>query len=65
MAQLLAKCTDDTKKPKVGDKDACLTWLLCGSCLEDCTRKARHKTASEAVVKQAHQLLTHCGVPTS
>ena len=65
VAQLLAKCTNDTKKPKVGEEDACLTWLLHGSCLEDCARKASHKTASKAVVKQAHKLLTHCGVPTN
>jgi hypothetical protein len=65
VVQLLAKCTDDTKKPKFGEEDACLTWLLRGSCLEGCSRKSTHKAAPEAVIKQAHELLTHCGVPTN
>jgi hypothetical protein len=65
VAQLLAKCTDDTKKPKFGEEDACLTWLLRGSCLENCARKSTHKAAPEAVIKQTHELLTHCGVPTN
>jgi hypothetical protein len=63
MNQLLEKRSDSTKTPKLGDEEACLTWVLRGSCHHDCRRKSTHKTSTPALLREVHDLLDHCGIP--
>jgi len=51
--------------PKVGGKEACLSWLLKGYCFADCPRKDTHKHAQGPLVAQAHTVLDACGVAPS
>ena len=51
--------------PKLGDKGACLSWLIKGRCFNNCQRASTHKQAGATVVTTVHTLLDACGVPAS
>ena len=51
--------------PKLGDKEACLSWLIKGHCFDNCQHASTHKQAAAAVVTAVHTLLDACGVPAS
>ena len=48
--------------PTIGNKVACLNYMVKGICKEDCKRAATHKHAGPTVVEKAHILLDACGV---
>ena len=51
--------------PKMGDQEACLSWIIKGRCFVNCPRVATHKQVNQALVVQVHMLMDMCGVPTS
>ena len=51
--------------PKMGDPEACLSWIIKGRCFANCPRVATHKQANQVLVAQVHTLMDACGVPTS
>ena len=48
--------------PMLGDKEACLSWLVKGRCFANCGRADTHKQAGSALVAQVHALMDSCGV---
>ena len=62
---MLKKKPDTVDIPKMGDKTACLSWIVKGRCFSTCPRKDLHKQPSAAVVEATHKLMDACGVPTS
>ena len=51
--------------PKIGDQEACLSWIIKGRCFVNCPRVATHKQANQALIAQVHTLMDACGVPAS
>ena len=51
--------------PKIGDQEACLSWIIKGRCFTNCPRVATHKQVNQVLVTQVHMLMDVCGVPTS
>ena len=51
--------------PKLGDKEACLSWMIEGCCFDNCQCALTHKQPAAAVLTAVHTLLDACGVPTS
>ena len=51
--------------PKMGDQEACLSWIIKGRCFANCPRVATHKQANQALIVQVHMLMDTCGVPAS
>ena len=48
--------------PKIDGTDACLSWMIKGSCWKNCRRSAAHKYASPAVVAKVHEVMDACDV---
>jgi hypothetical protein len=51
--------------PKMGEQEACLSWLIKGRCFANCPRAATHKQANQALIAQVHALMDACGLPAS
>ena len=51
--------------PKMGNQEACLSWIIKGRCFANCPRVATHKQVNQVLVVQVHMLMDVCGVPTS
>jgi hypothetical protein len=51
--------------PKMGEQEACLSWLIKGRCFANCPRVATHKQANQALIAQVHALMDACGLPAS
>ena len=62
---MLKKKPDNVDILKMGDKTACLSWLVKGRCFSTCPHKDLHKQANGALVDATHKLLDACGVPMS
>ena len=50
---------------KMGEQEACLSWIIKSRCFTSCPRVATHKQVSQALVAQVHALMDACGIPTS
>ena len=51
--------------PKMGEQEACLSWIIKGRCFANCPRVATHKQANQVLVAQVHALMDACGMPAS
>ena len=51
--------------PKMGDQEACLSWIIKGRCFTNCPRVATHKQVNQALVAQVYTHMDSCGVPAS
>ena len=51
--------------PKMGDQEACLSWIIKGQCFTNCPRVATHKQVNQVLVAQIHTLMDVCGMPAS
>ena len=62
---MLKKKPENVDIPKVGNKTACLSWLVKGRCFSTCPRKDLHKPANGTLVDATHKLMDACGVLAS
>ena len=62
---MLKKKPDNVAILKMGDKTACLSWLVKGRCFSTCPCKDLHKQANGALLDATHKLLDACSVPAS
>ena len=51
--------------PKMGDQEACLSWIIKGRCFTNCPWVVTHKQANQVLIAQVHTLMDACGVPAS
>jgi hypothetical protein len=51
--------------PKMGEQEACLSWLIKGWCFANCPHVATHKQVNQALIAQVHALMDACGLPAS
>ena len=51
--------------PKMGDQEACLSWIIKGRCFVNCPRVTTHKQANQVLIVQVHTLMDTYVVPTS
>ena len=62
---MLKKKPDNVDLPKMGDKTACLSWIIKGCCFSTCPHKDLYKQSSSTLVKATHKLMEACGIPAS
>ena len=62
---MLKKKPDNVDILKMGDKTACLSWIVKGHCFSTCPPKDLHKQANSALVDATHKLMDACSVPAS
>jgi hypothetical protein len=51
--------------PKMGEQEACLSWLIKGQCFANCPCAATHKQANQVLIAQVHARMDACGLPAS